>query len=373
MTRCPEADRGRSLELSLRKLLLFLLPGMLSLGACTRAVAPQGGSPVEAYQGRVLVASAQGAIYALDPQAREKNVPFPAQGEWVFPQDKRKLGTFYASPLVAEDRVYVGSYEGQLLALYGASGQPPGEGVLLKGGAMVGSPVLEGEVLYVASGPKLLALDPLTGQPRWSFSARDRIWATPLVAGDTVYVASLDHRLYALNAADGSLLWEFQAKWAVTSSPALSGGSLYLAAFDGLYRLDARTGQALWPQPFRAGGWFWGSPLWWEGKVFAGAMDGYLYALDASSGQSLWKFDSGAPILASPVLEGALVVASNRVYGLDPGSGRVLWSRPEIGSVVADLRAQDGVVYVHGKDTQDTLWALRGATGEVLWRFPLKG
>jgi outer membrane protein assembly factor BamB len=357
-----------------RLLSFLLLLGLLLLSCASAPV--RGGSGVTVAGGRVLAASAKGRVFALDPGARSKGLPFPAPGEWVFP-DKGGAGNIYAPPLVQGETVYVASYQGQLFALDGATGKLPGEKAIFKGGAVVGAPVLDGEVLYLASGPRLYALNPLTGQPLWPkpFQAGDRIWGSPVVDGDTIYLGSLDHHVYALSTKDGSVVWEYEAGGAIASSPTLGDGGLFFSAFDGLYALEADTGALRWQLPSRS--WFWGRPLFFEGKVFAGSQDGKFYGLDASTGKPLWEpVATGGPFYCAPAMgDGVLVIGSDKVYGLDPERGQVLWAR-ELGAPVAgDLVVVEGVAYVQAKNL--TVFALKVKGGEdltggaVLWSFSL--
>ena len=366
MTRCPEGGRVKAVT---SRLLPFLLLGLLLL-SCTGAPGALGGSGAAVAGERVLVASAKGKVFALDIGARSKGLPFPAPGEWAFPE-KGSAGAIYAAPLAQGERVYVASYQGQLSALDGATGKLPGEKALFKGGAVVGAPVLEGGVLYLASGSRLFALNPLTGQPLWPkpFQAGDRIWGSPVVAGETIYLGSLDHHIYALSTKDGSVIWEYKAGGAIASGLTLGEGGLFFSAFDGLYALEAETGSLRWHLPSRS--WFWGRPLLWQGKVFAGSQDGRLHGLDARTGEQLWEpVPTGGTFNFAPALgEGVLVIGSDKVYGLDPEQGQVLWAR-ELGAPVAgDLVAVEGVAYVQAQD--QTLFALKAKGGEVLWSFSL--
>ena len=364
MTPYPEREKGGTAVTY--RLLPFLLLGLLLLSC--RSTPVRGGSAVVLAGDRALAASAMGKVFALDPAARSKGLPFPAPGEWSFP-DKGSAGAIYASPVVQGETVYVASYQGQLLALDGATGKAPG--AIFKGGAMVGAPALSGGVLYLASGAKVYALNPLTGQPIWPkpFEAGDRIWGSPLVQGETIYVGSLDHIVYALKAQDGSLLWQYKAGGAIASGLTLGEGGLFFSAFDGVYALEAATGTLRWHLPSRS--WFWSSPLFADGKLFAGSQEGKLYGLDAATGKPLWEpVPTGGPFYYAPALgDGVLVIGSDKVYGVDPEKGQVLWAR-ELGAPVAgDLVVADGVAYVQAKN--HTVFALRVKGAEVLWSFSL--
>jgi outer membrane protein assembly factor BamB len=105
---------------------------------------------------------------------------------------------------------------------------------------------------------RLLALDPLTGEKRWSFqsgpalqcTATDRravpsISGAAAVADGTVYIGASDGRLYAIDLASGRELARLDLGAAVASSPALSGNGLYVATCAGvLYGIAGDVPQA---------------------------------------------------------------------------------------------------------------------------------
>ena len=351
--------------------LMPLLALVLLLLSCRTAPA-RGGSAVTVEGQRVLVASAKGKVFALDIDARTRGLPFPAPGEWAFP-DKGSAGAIYAAPMAQEDKVYIASYQCQLIALDGATGKALADKALFKGGAVVGPPVLEGGVIYLASGSSLCALNPLTGQPLWTkpFKAENRIWSSPVLSGETIYLGSLDHNIYALRTKDGSLIWKYDAGGAIASSPVLGDGGLFFSAFDGLYALDAETGAVRWHLPSRS--WFWGRPLFWQGKVFSGSQDGKFYGLDAATGKQLWEpVATGGPFNYAPATgDGVLVMGSDQVYGVDPATGQLLWARQLGAAVAGDLVATEGVAYVPAKN--NTLFALNlKAQGAEVWRLSLE-
>lgn len=353
------------------RLVPFLLVGLLLL-SCTAAPV-RGGSGVAVAGDRVLVASAKGKVFALDVAARSKGLPFPAPGEWAFP-DKGSSGAIYATPLVQGETVYVATYQGQLLALDGTTGKARSSNALFKGGSVVGAPVLAGGALYLASGSSVYALDPVTGQALWPkpFQAADRIWSSPVVQNDTVYVGSLDHNVYALKAQDGSMLWQYTTDGAIVSTLTLGDGALFFSSFDGVYALEAGTGALRWHFPSKV--WFWATPLFSDGKLFVGTRDGILYAFDASSGQPVWEKTPGGRIYYSPGLgDGVLVIGSSEepfnLYGIDPEKGTTLWTKPLGAAPAGDIAVANGVAYVQARDV--TVFAFRAKGGELLWQFSL--
>ena len=78
-----------------------------------------------------------------------------------------------------------------------------------------------------------------------------------------------------------------------------NGGAFIPMADDGLYALDAFTGERLWAarvsedcdRPTPCTGLSF-APIGFPGVVFAGATDGYVRAYDTTSGKMLWRFDT---------------------------------------------------------------------------------
>ena len=72
-----------------------------------------------------------------------------------------------------------------------------------------------------------------TGELAWTFATRARIDASPVVAGNRVFIGSYDGRLYALDVASGRKVWEFNAGAAIAASPASAAGRLVIVTRDG--------------------------------------------------------------------------------------------------------------------------------------------
>ena len=71
-----------------------------------------------------------------------------------------------------------------------------------------------------------------SGAPRelWinSEAATDKIVAPPLFADGTLYVGTADNNILALNPEDGSLLWQYETDHAIWGQPAFADGVLYV-------------------------------------------------------------------------------------------------------------------------------------------------
>ena len=87
----------------------------------------------------------------------------------------------------------------------------------------------------------------------WEFDAGDDVFSSPAIGSDgTVYVGSVDKKLYAINGKTGVNIWEFDAGDKVYSSPAIgSDGTVYLGSWDKkLYAIKTNSkGPAKSPWP----------------------------------------------------------------------------------------------------------------------------
>ena len=99
----------------------------------------------------------------------------------------------------------------------GMTTQPIESKVSLKWSVKIGgrltSPVIAGGKTYVAQidTHTLYALDEMTGDEKWTFTAGARIDSPPTVHRGRVVFGATDGWVYCLNAADGQLVWRYRA------------------------------------------------------------------------------------------------------------------------------------------------------------------
>ena len=86
-----------------------------------------------------------------------------------------------------------------------------------------------------------------------------------------------------------------------------------------------------------------------DGSVLVGSDDGRLYGLDPSNGRARWEFQTGGPVRASAIVDGAgriFVGSQDRfIYCLSP-RGSLLWQHRMRGEVDSSgAIGPDGVYY----------------------------
>jgi outer membrane protein assembly factor BamB len=209
---------------------------------------------------------------------------------------KRRIGPSETSPLVAEGRVFVGDWNGNVWALSSN-----------------------------------------TGRVLWRFHAGGQIKSGLAYASGRLFFGSYDHRVYSVNARTGRLVWRASAQERLGSqatfysTPSVAYGRVYIGGTDGkVYSFGAASGKLRWTQG--TGGYVYASPAVYRRRVYAGSYSANFYALDAATGDIAWTFRANGPISGSPTIVRGLVyfaTLEERTYALDARTGRQVWTFPD--------------------------------------------
>ena len=178
--------------------------------------------------GLVFVGSSDGTLYAYDA----------ADGIY---QWKYETGnSIWATPAVANDRVFFGSMDQKVYAL-DLDGQKLWD--FHTGGAVTARPLVQDGRVYIGSfSSDFFALDAETGNVIWKFpDASNWYWSRAVTNGDTLFVGSTDGNLYALDAATGALHWVYPTEGSIVGSPALVGDRVAVGSTDGRVRLVTQS------------------------------------------------------------------------------------------------------------------------------------
>ncbi len=293
-------------------------------------------SPV-VVDGRVIVVSGS-YMYALD-----ETTGIQLWGPVYF------SGTFYGTPAVMGDRMYIGTISGYMYCM------------------------------NVTNGGKI-----------WEYQITQpgQIQTIPAVANGKVYFGTTNNYLYALDAITGLYVWRWTAGGAIYySSPAVDGTWIYFGCDDGkVYALND-TGslpQKKWDYP--TGGRIYSTPLVADDKVFFGSsyLEHAIFAINKTStgptGQLIWKFaiTGGYNLDNAVAFSDGLVfftAGNSKAYALysnatvgnytenDPNIQ--LWSRT-VGSSPRDPAVADGKVFT---SAYNTLYALNVTNGQIIWYY----
>jgi alcohol dehydrogenase (cytochrome c) len=266
------------------------------------------------------------------------------------------------------------------------------------------TPLVVDGVMYLTDPPNdVVAIDARTGRVFWRYRHQVPAGVVPCcgrvnrglaIAGDTLYMGTLDARLIALDAGTGRKRWDVQVAdyrigYALTLAPLVirdkvivgpAGGEMGIRGFVAAY--DAKTGRELWrfktiPEPGEPGNETWGGDSWKQGGASVWLTGSY----DPELNLTYWGIGNPGPDWNPSVRPGDNLY-SDCVVALDADTGKLKWHfqfTPHDGwdfdavqiPILADLKWK-------GSARKAMLWANRNgffyvldrATGEFLLGEP---
>ena len=262
------------------------------------------GAPIESApavdleRDQVFVAGADGRVHALRGA--------DAEPIWR----GRAPGIVRTQPLLTRDAVYIVTEDDVVVALSREDGEslwtyrrePAGEFHIAghAGLTIVGRRLLAG-----FSDGTVAALDMTDGSVLWERATDVDIEATeggapvftdvdttPVVIGETIYIASFHAGLYALALSNGSVLWREPEQLTITSMVASAGRLLVASADRGLELMEPDSRAVIWSRASERGA-VTAPVLTPQGLVLVGDSQGSFVALAMQSGQELGRLDGG--------------------------------------------------------------------------------
>ena len=378
--------RGKILKVRILLLLVVLLAVGLASSSCVQGLQPIGWSGGAVSDGVLFVGSKEGRLVTIDlvDETRHWSGPLKAAGQaggfGCLPTGGAGCAgastgvAIYGTPVVVEDLVYIGGYNGKVYAFVSSSmGERwiyPRDDNLES--IVGGVAVAQGKIYFGNSDGRVYALDAATGDKQWEFETGNKVWATPAFKDDTLFIGSFDHKLYALWAANGQQKWEFETEGAIAATPLVYDNTVYFGSFDRhLYAVDAATGNLKWK--FMGENWFWAEPVVYDNIIYAACLDGKVYALKADNGDKVAEFDLGSPVSSSPVvIDSSIIFASQKgvIYSVDTASKQLKRLNDIEEDVYGPLSASKGIIYAHTQDL--TLHRINADTGAILMSISLE-
>ena len=154
-------------------------------------------------------------------------------------------------------------------------------------------PIIANEKVFVGTMAGILhAMDDATGRDIWYFKTPGAILHTSAVTGNKVFFGNAEGKVYAVDIGDGKLAWSVQTGAAVWNSPVVHQGMVLIGSRDGrIYAIDAESGSIKWAA--QTGGPLLSSPAVdaKTARVYIGCEDMHVYAFDLDSGRQLWRSD----------------------------------------------------------------------------------
>jgi outer membrane protein assembly factor BamB len=399
--KCLRTRRLNTMKFKSLSALLVVVCGCVLLTGCLgTSVSPKGWSGPVAYNGSLYVGTMDGYVAKFKLVNLGTDDEVAKEPLRIIPDENATLTYFYGSPVIVNDHLYIGGYNGKIYAIKEVYDPEDSSVSLVRKwsypssssefkGSFIGDPVIDNGVLYIGSSDqKLYALnisdDGLSDDDRllWSYKTGGKIWSTPVAYNGTVYIGSFDHKMYALDALTGEPKWAqpFEASGAIVGTPIIVNDFLYFGSLDQkFYAVDITTGDLKEGfTPFKADNWFWGKAVAYNGNIIVASLSGTIYALDAESGSKLWESEEKiGSIRGAPALVDDLVIvgtnegnSAGKVYCFNADNGEQVWEYPSEGgpipgAVYASIGSNGSVVYVHA--TNQKIYAIDAEIGQILW------
>ena len=240
------------------------------------------------------------------------------------------------------------------------------------------APLLEGDLVVVATDEGLVAWDRADGHRRWEVALADRA-NTPVAAGPLLLATTWDGSLSAVRRADGGPTWSCRLPGVALGPPATDGVTV-VASWEaeggevaGLAAFDAATGAARWSRPLPAEGVSAPAVAGADDPlVVVVAGDGRLHGFDLADGGARWQVPVGGPGAPEvpPLVDGRVLVAGHRLGGMAGVdlTGRRRWEETAEGgtAVRGGAAPAGGHGYVLPLDSGELLVATAGGGTQVL-------
>jgi outer membrane protein assembly factor BamB len=185
--------------------------------------------------GKVYVGSNDNNIYCVDADNGNKI--------WEFTTGFRVA----SSPAVSGGVVYTGSDDGYVYAINADNGQKiwqtsvggfyPSVMVEVATWQVRSSPIVVNDKLYVgALDGNVYCLNTADGSIAWTYKTGEPIVGSPAYSDGMIYISSLDRNVYGLNAASGNKVWNWTTprdvtgwtQWFMVSTPTVYEGNVYV-------------------------------------------------------------------------------------------------------------------------------------------------
>jgi outer membrane protein assembly factor BamB len=305
----------------------------------------------------------------------------------------------FASPLVADGRVYTFGIRSVLSCLDARTGKPVWredfKGMFAKPEAEWGtaaSPiVVDGAVIVqVGGGPGrfrdgqgkggIVALEAATGKVRWRWNDDCAAFSSPILAmvgGKPQLITQTESLAVGLSPADGKLLWQIEYKTAYQQNSVtpivhenlviLSGYKMGVSA----YKIDGAQPARAWQT--KEVSMYMSTPVLKAGKLYghSDTSSGQFFCLDAKSGEVLWTGDGRQGPHASVVEAGGAILA---LLTADPRENKpstlvVLEAKGEDTEEKARYRVADTPAFSHPILTGKSIF-VKDRTKLTQWTLP---
>ncbi|NLA16168.1 MAG: PQQ-binding-like beta-propeller repeat protein [Bacteroidales bacterium] len=236
-----------------------------------------------------------------------------------------------------------------------------------------------GMVVFANTKGAVKAVNLEDGSLLWTTHTGGKVYSTPAISNDKVYLGSTNKNVYCLDLVNGDILWTYPTRKSIVASPAVLGNKVYIGGSDSTFRaLDATRGNLLWEYT-KINGFMESRPYADDTQVVTGSWGNELYSFHPHTGRLQWIWNNKhrgrmySPAATWPVkAEGKIFITTpeRKCYALDARTGHTLWEA-EGGRESIGLSADKQQVYV--KTMFDSLFAFSTSEREAVSRWRVAG
>jgi outer membrane protein assembly factor BamB len=303
----------------------------------------------------------------------------PVYVEWkVDAGEGLDTASYNMQPLLNQGQIFSVDTEGMVMSIDAENGNENWIS-FTRLASITGLAGAEGVIIASSKNGDLIAYDieEKNLKQRWAIRLKGEIRAAPAIAGEQVFVRTVDGKLSALSLSDGSIQWTVSRRVPALSltgnSRPLIEGDLVIVGFDDgkISAFSRDDGQTVWETTISNPSGrteiermvdLDGQFIFRDGIIYISSYQGRLAAIQATDGNVLWsrKFSSYQSIDAD---EEALYLSSDdsHIWSVDRRTGSAFWKQEVLHArkitapmiigenlVVADLEG-----YVHWFDKSD--------------------
>lgn len=243
----------------------------------------------------------------------------------------------WAAPVEVNDHLLVQSERGQLSLIDRDTGavawRYPDE--FEQDSPFYATPVVDGSRVYLASfRGRVVRLQAGAAAPSedWSLALDTRVVATPILRGSRLYVPTEAGQIVVVDSESGRITDTIEtSERRIWGSPAATTSTIFIGDLDNraTAALDLSSGEMLWEQSISGAT---AADLALDGDLLlVGSFDQHLHAIDiTNNGEERWAFQGSGWFMGRPLVAGDVVYVasmSGGIYAVDRSSGTAVWSR----------------------------------------------
>lgn len=349
-----------------RFLLFFLLIlGAIILSACSRGPISTNWAGLTADAEQAYISNGS-FIYAVDITN--------GQEVWRYPAEADSKQVFYANPVLTQDgQLLIGSAgtSHPFFSLNPKTGKENWtESFTGAKGTWMASPLVFNDKIYVPNTDGYLYILDMEGkQVADPIELGGALWSTPSTDGTLLYITSLDHHLHIIDPSGGASIDPIDLGGAAPGSPVIGKDGAYVGSFASTIEFVKADGSH--KAIATAKNWIWGSPALDNETLYYADLNGSIYSLDLASGSQNWDaVQPDGPVVASPLVVGDQVYVateSGSFFALDR-DGKTVWEKAVGGKIYTTPVASGDLVLVAPYQA-DFILAAYDADGKQAWTF----